>query len=275
MRTPFGQNFLASAPAALRIAEALRCTAEDRVVEIGPGQGALTVHVLPLCAALTAVELDRDLAALLRRRWGHEPKLTVVADDFMNWPLPAKSDRPYKVIGNLPYSAAAAIVQKVLAWSGWDRAVFMVQKEVALRMTAIPGGKAWGLLGLSVQSRANARRLFDVSPGAFRPPPQVVSTVVAFDRLPNPSVADLDAFFKIAHAAFGQRRKTIANSLSHGLGLERSVVETALKELNISPTRRAENLTVEEYDNISEKFRGVFLLPSVKEGGPQGRMRGR
>lgn len=254
MRTPYGQNFLASAPAALRIAEALHSTEEERVIEIGPGQGALTVHLLPRCAALTVVELDHALADLLTRRWGHEPKLKVVSDDFMNWPFPAETDRPYKVIGNLPYSAAAAIVQKVLAWSGWDRAVFMVQKEVALRMTATPGGKAWGLLALSVQSRAKARRLFDVSPGAFRPPPQVDSTVVELERLPTPRVTDLDAFFKIAHAAFGQRRKTLANSLSHGLGMDRPAIETLLKGLQINPTRRAETLTIEEYDQISKKF---------------------
>ncbi len=252
MRTPYGQNFLSSPPAAQRIAESLQCSAEDRVIEIGPGQGALTVHLIPRCSALTVVELDRTLADLLTRRWGHEPKLTVVTDDFMNWPFPAIPDRPFKMIGNLPYSAAAAIVQKVLAWPGWDRAVFMVQKEVALRMTALPGGKTWGLLSLSVQSRAKARRLFDVSPGAFRPPPKVMSTVVELERLPQPRVSNIDAFFKIAHAAFGQRRKTIANSLSHGLGLDRPTIETVLKGLQIETTRRAETLTIEDYDKISK-----------------------
>lgn len=251
MRTPYGQNFLASAPAAQRIAQALRCSTEDRVIEIGPGRGALTQNLMALCSDLTVVELDNALADLLKRRWGHEPKLTVVSSDFMNWPLPSLGDRPFKVIGNLPYSAAAAIVQKVLAWDGWDRAVFMVQKEVGQRMTAVPGGKSWGLLGLSVQSRAKARRLFDVGPGAFRPPPKVMSTVLEFERLPHPRVSNIDAFFKIAHAAFGQRRKTLANSLSHGLGLDRSAVEAVLRNLKITPTRRAETLTIEEYDRIS------------------------
>ena len=254
MRTAYGQNFLVSSPASLRIAEALHSAGEDRVIEIGPGKGALTVHLLPRVKSLTAVELDLDLADLLRRRWGHEPKLTVISEDFLNWPLPPNGASPYKVIGNLPYSAAAAIVQKVLAWDGWDRAVFMVQKEVGLRMGAEPGGKDWGLLALSVQSRAKARRLFDVSPGAFRPPPKVMSTVVELERLPAPRVADIDAFFKIARAAFGQRRKTIANSLSHGLDLSRSAVETILRELDIDPTRRAETLTIEEYDQISKKL---------------------
>ncbi|MBK8574151.1 MAG: hypothetical protein IPN90_00190 [Elusimicrobia bacterium] len=144
MRTPYGQNFLVSAPAAQRIAEALHSTTDDSVIEIGPGRGALTQTLIPLCAALTVVELDQTLADLLVRRWGHEPKLTVVSDDFMNWPLPPAGDRRFQVIGNLPYSAAAAIVQKVLAWEGWGRAVFMVQKEVGVRMTAVPGEKRGG-----------------------------------------------------------------------------------------------------------------------------------
>jgi 16S rRNA A1518/A1519 N6-dimethyltransferase RsmA/KsgA/DIM1 with predicted DNA glycosylase/AP lyase activity len=89
VRTPYGQNFLVSVPAAQHIAEALHSSTGDRVIEIGPGRGALTVHVLPLCHHLTVVELDRTLADLLIRRWGHEPKLSVVSDDFMNWPLPS------------------------------------------------------------------------------------------------------------------------------------------------------------------------------------------
>jgi 16S rRNA (adenine1518-N6/adenine1519-N6)-dimethyltransferase len=162
--------------------------------------------------------------------------------------------RPIKIIGNLPYSAAAAIVQKVLAWPGWDRAVFMVQKEVADRMRAVPGGKSWGLLALSVQSRASVRRLFDVPPGAFRPAPTIVSTVLELNRLSSPRVKDIDSFFKVAHAAFGQRRKTLSNSLCHGLQRERHDVDAVLNELKIDPKRRAETLTIEEYDQLSQKF---------------------
>lgn len=257
MRTAYGQNFLVSSPASLRIAEALHSTGEDHAIEIGPGKGALTVHLLSRCKSLTAVELDLNLADLLKRRWGHEPHLTVISEDFLNWPLPSRDLAPYKVIGNLPYSAAAAIVQKVLAWDGWDRAVFMVQKEVGLRMVAVPGGKAWGLLALSVQSRAKARRLFDVSPGAFRPAPTIVSTVLEFERLPHPRVANVDAFFKVAHAAFGQRRKTIGNSLSNGLNMDRNEVNKILVDLGIDPIRRAETLTIEEYDRVSQKLAKV------------------
>jgi 16S rRNA (adenine1518-N6/adenine1519-N6)-dimethyltransferase len=257
MRAPWGQNFLASPPAALHIVESLRLASDDRVIEIGPGRGALTLHLLPRCASLTVVELDRSLANTLIARWGHETHFKVRQGDFLDWEVPAVEGRPYKVIGNLPYSAAAAIIQKVLPWAGWDRAVFMVQKEVAERITAVPGGKNWGLLALSVQSRAKARRLFDLRPGAFRPAPKVTSTVIELERLAEPSVANLDAFFKVAHAAFGQRRKTLVNSLSHGLSLERAVVEAALGGCGIDPTRRAETLQLEEFNLLAKRLVGV------------------
>ncbi|MBL8024063.1 MAG: ribosomal RNA small subunit methyltransferase A [Elusimicrobia bacterium] len=256
MRAPWGQNFLTSSAVARRIAESLLCGREDHVIEIGPGRGALTSPVLSLCGSLTAVELDQELVSVLAQQWGHDPRLTIVSADFMDWPLPPVRDRPVKVVGNLPYSAAAAIVQKVLAWRGWDRAVFMVQKEVADRMRAVPGGKSWGLLGLSVQSRATVRRLFEVPPGAFRPAPKITSTVLELNRLPSPRVKNIDAFFKVAHAAFGQRRKTLSNSLCHGLNKTRTEVDSVLTELSVNPQRRAETVTIEEFDRISEKWGG-------------------
>lgn len=254
MRAPFGQNFLSSAGVAQRIATALGAGPDDRVIEIGPGRGALTGPVLSRCKHLTAVELDRNLADVLSRRWVHEGRLTVVNKDFMDWELPPVEVGRYKVIGNLPYSAAAAMVQKVLDWAGWDRAVFMVQKEVGLRMAASAGERVWGLLGLSVQSRAKVIRLFDVPPGAFRPVPKVMSTVLELQRLVQPRVTGLERFFKVARAAFGQRRKNIVNSLSHGLDIERSQVESVLTECHVDPSRRPETLTIEDFNRISQKL---------------------
>lgn len=257
MRAPWGQNFLSSPAVAKRIVSSLGGTnprgEPGRVLEIGPGQGALTAPLLEQGAFVTAVELDSKLVAVLKNRWGTDPRLTVTNADFLDWPLPpAGEGAPFRVIGNLPYSAAAAILQKVLAWTGWDRAVFMVQKEVALRITAQPGGKNWGLLALSVQTRANARRLFDVPPGAFRPAPKVMSTVFELERLAQPRTESLERFFKVAHAAFGQRRKTIVNSLSHGLGLDRETVASVLRRLNLDPTRRPETFTLEDFERISK-----------------------
>ena len=216
MRTKWGQNFLVGDATARRIVDALAPRESDAVVEIGPGRGALTLHLLPLVRSLTVVELDRRLAETLKARWGYHPHFHVVAEDFLSWTPPGPSVPPAKLIGNLPYSAAAAILQRALAWDGWDRAVFMVQKEVAERITAVPGGKEWGLLALSVQSRAAVRRLFHVPPGAFRPAPKVMSTVVELSRLTPPPVTDLDVFVETAHGALGQRPNNLPNRLSHG-----------------------------------------------------------
>lgn len=249
MRSKWGQNFLVSEGVSRRIVEALEPS--SRVVEIGPGKGALTEHLLPRTTDLTVVELDERLAQTLRARWGYHPHFRVVNRDFLEWDMPPAGD-PFRFIGNLPYSAAAAIVQKVLASDGWDRAVFMVQKEVAERMTATPGGKAWGLLALSVQSRARARKLFHVPPGAFRPAPQVVSTVIELVRAVPPPVERIGPFFHVAHAAFGQRRKNLLNSLSHGLARDKKAVEKALSAAGLSPTQRPEAVDLEGFKRLTD-----------------------
>lgn len=251
MRSKWGQNFLVGEATARRIVESLSLAPSDDVVEIGPGRGALTLHLLPLVHSLTVVELDQHLAATLKARWGYHPHFHVVAEDFLSWTPPGPSDVPVKLIGNLPYSAAAAILQRALAWDGWDRGVFMVQKEVAERITAVPGGKDWGLLALSVQSRATVSKLFHVPPGAFRPAPKVMSTVLELRRLHPAPVTDLDAFFRTAHAAFGQRRKNLLNSLSHGLDLEKIAVEIALRSAGLDPTQRPETVDIAGFERLT------------------------
>jgi len=274
MRSKWGQNFLVSEGVSRQIVEALGPA--PRVVEIGPGKGALTEHLLPRTTDLTVVELDERLAQTLKARWGYHPHFRVVNRDFLEWEFPPAGD-PLRFIGNLPYSAAAAIVQKVLAGDGWDRAVFMVQKEVAERMTAQPGGKDWGLLALSVQSRARARKLFHVQPGAFRPAPRVVSTVIELVRAVPPSVGRIEPFFRVAHAAFGQRRKNLLNSLSHGLGVEKGVIGAALAAVGIAPTRRPETVDLEGFKRLTDVlFPGdvhaedVVIVPGVSKNTGQG-----
>lgn len=259
---------------ARRIVEALGPA--PRVVEIGPGRGALTEHLLPRTTDLTVVELDDRLAQTLKARWGYHPHFRVVNRDFLEWELPSVGE-PLRFIGNLPYSAAAAIVQKVLAWDGWDRAVFMVQKEVAERMTAEPGGKDWGLLALSVQSRARAHRLFHVPPGSFRPRPQVVSTVIELVRAVPPPVTRIEPFFRVARAAFGQRRKNLLNSLSHGLAREKKTMETAISAAGLAPTQRPETVDVEGFKRLTDVLiprdvhtENVVVVPGVPKNPGQG-----
>lgn len=253
MRSKWGQNFLVHEPTARRIVQALGPGPADRVLEIGPGRGALTEHLLET-AVLTVVELDRVLAESLERRWGGRPGFTVAAADFLRWPLPESGGAPWAVIGNLPYSAAGAILRKVIDWPGWDRAVFMVQKEVAERMVAGPGSRDYGILSLAVAVKARAWKLFHVSPGAFRPAPKVTSTVVALERRAAPLVEDEPGFFRAVHAAFAQRRKTVLNNLAHSLEMAKEDAAGILREAGIDPGRRAETLSWEDFDRLSRRI---------------------
>jgi 16S rRNA (adenine1518-N6/adenine1519-N6)-dimethyltransferase len=277
MRSRWGQNFLVSPAVCRRIVDALNPDPAARVVEIGPGKGALTEHLLPRVGTLTVVELDAPLAATLKARWGYHTHFHVENRDFLEWAPPPPADVPVQFIGNLPYSAAAAIVQKVLAGDGWDRAVFMVQKEVAERMTAQPGGRDWGLLALSVQSRARTRVLFHVPPGAFRPKPQVVSTVIELIRAAPAPVERIEPFFRVARAAFGQRRKNLLNSLSHGLGADKPAVAAILAAAGLSPTQRPETVDVEGFKRLTDLLipgdvhaENVVVVPRVPENPGKG-----
>jgi 16S rRNA (adenine1518-N6/adenine1519-N6)-dimethyltransferase len=255
MRQKWGQNFLVDDRICRGIVDALGAGADDAVLEIGPGKGALTKHLAGKVRALTLVELDRALAERLRARWGDVPGLSVVNEDFLKWPLP-EPGAPVKVAANLPYSAAAAILRRLLEWPGWSEAVVMVQKEVARRMAAGPGSREYGILSLAVQNRATVKALFDVGPGAFKPAPKVVSTVLRLTRLPAPRAPREEAFFRAVHAAFGQRRKTLLNSLAHGLDMEKGKVETALKACGLDPGVRAETVGLEAFEKLSRVLEG-------------------
>lgn len=233
-----------------RISDALGAGPEDAVLEIGPGRGALTRFLAERARTFTAVELDRVLAAELVEKYGAFPGVQIVNEDFLKWALPREGS--FKVIGNLPYNAGTAIIQKVLDWRRWSEAVVMVQKEVARRMVSGPGSGEYGILSLAVQAKAEAKILFDVKPGAFRPAPSVMSSVLRLKPLPSFRLTDEPAFFRIVHAAFGQRRKTLLNSLSHGLKAEKPLVEKALKQCGLNPEARAETVPLDTFDKLSQ-----------------------
>lgn len=254
-RQKWGQNFLADPSIARRIVEALGDVSEKDVFEIGPGRGVLTEHIMGKAGRLTAVEIDRTLFEELQSRWPAGVKL--INADFLKLPLPVDPPRSLTVVSNLPYSAANPILQKILDWPAWREAVVMVQKEVADRIRAKPGTSAYGLLTLSVQGKARVEKLFDVPPGAFRPRPKVTSTVLRLEPLTHSLIKNEEAFFQVAHAAFGQRRKTLLNSLAHGLGLEKKEVEAHLKKATIDPMRRPETLTIEDFNRLAGFFKGA------------------
>lgn len=251
-RRRYSQNFLHDAHYIDRIVAAIDPRPGDRVVEIGPGLGALTAPLVQRAASITAVEIDRDLAARLRSRFA-PGQLTLVEGDALalDWAALAAADpRPLRIVGNLPYHISTPLLFALLPIAAHVRDQhFMLQKEVVDRMVASPGGRDYGRLSVMLQLRYRMARLFVVPPGAFSPAPQVSSAIVRM--LPRP-VAELPAvqeasFARVVTAAFGQRRKTLRNALAGLLD------EPAIRACDVDPGARAEVLPVEAFVALAER----------------------
>ncbi len=247
------QHYLVDPAARDVIAAAADIVPGDSVLEIGPGRGMLTQALLPRARAVVAVELDELLAAQLATALGGPSNLRVVNADFLEFELESLGPGPWKIAANLPYAVATPILQRLLPWPHWTTAVLMFQKEVAERISAQPGGTDYGLLTLSVAIHASAELILELSRESFRPRPQVASAVVLLTRRSEPLVAagEQAAFFRVARAAFGQRRKMALGVLFRSLGLERERVAGAFAELGISSSARAEEIPLELWRGLA------------------------
>lgn len=250
-----GQNFLVDGVHLARIVDAADLTPTDRVLEIGPGQGVLTQALAAHAARVVAVELDDRLIEPLRTRFAGAPHVAIVHGDILALDpaaLMAQEDAPpvYKVVANLPYYITSAVLRHLLEASpAPSLAVVLVQLEVAQRICAAPGDLS--LLAMSVQYYARPRLVSRVPAGAFRPAPKVDSAILRLDLLAEPVArTPAAAFFTVVRAGFGQRRKQLANSLAAGLALNKEAVTAALLAAGIAPTRRAETLTLAEWDRL-------------------------
>ena len=233
-RPKLGQHFLASGAVLERIAAAACPQPVDLVVEIGPGRGALTRKLLQRAARVVAVEVDPALADGLRRDFAAEPRLEIVEADVLTLDL-GRFGRAV-IAGNLPYYITSPILDLALRLAP-PRAVFLVQKEVALRLAAHPGQRDYGFLTVRTAVFADARRLFDVKPQAFRPPPKVDSSVVLFEPRAQPfPVDDTEEFVRFVGECFRHKRKTIRNNLAgiYGSGVVDSWPEAGLRAEQIS-----------------------------------------
>lgn len=247
-----GQHFLKDPSAVSRILHACRLQPSDTVVEIGPGRGALTRPLAASGARLFAVELDRALAAGLDSEFAGKPNVTVIEGDFLELPAEALPADPLKFVGNLPYYVTGPILRRILRWPGWTLAVVMVQDEVADRLVAAPGGKAYGPLTLETALRAEAEKIALVRAGAFSPPPKVDSAVVRLaPRRAELGAASEDAVLEAVYASFGQRRKKILNSVSSILRISKPEAEAALRRAGIDPSARAETLPLEAFVSLA------------------------
>jgi 16S rRNA (adenine1518-N6/adenine1519-N6)-dimethyltransferase len=219
--------------------------AGQRVLEIGPGGGVLTAELLAAGARVIGWELDLDWATELRRRLAGRDLRLVVGDALeIEW---TRLPSPTLVAGNLPYNVATAILERLLPHHDRvPRAAVLVQKEVADRLVAGPRDEAYGSLSVIVAAYAKAKILGRVRPGSFRPPPKVESAFVGFELHSPPLVAEeMPAFIQMVRLAFGQRRKTLRNSLAAGWGKERA--EVVLKAAGVQEKARAEELGLEEF----------------------------
>ena len=253
-----GQNFLIDPKIAEGIISAAQLEAGELVIEIGPGLGALT-ELIAEKAAVTAIELDRTLAELLKKRFAGSPQVEIISGDALTVDFDAlaaaRGFTEYKVIANLPYYITTPLVMRILEKTqNWTSLILMMQKEVADRLAAPPGGKDCGAISLAVQYRAQVEKLFIVPPQAFLPSPAVFSTVARFFKLKQPPVSpvDEDLFFSTIAAAFGQRRKTLLNSLSNSGMREKDFWQQCLAACGVDGQRRGETLSLEEYCCLSD-----------------------
>lgn len=262
----FGQHFLTDTSVLERIVDALAPTAHDRVVEIGPGRGALTDVLRPRVGSLVLVELDRALAQIQRERFADDPSVTVVERDVLDVPLGEIGGDDFLLVGNVPYYITTPILFHTLSDALPRRAVFLVQREVAERITAEPGTGEYGALTVNLRALTNVEHLFDVPPGAFRPPPKVHSAVIRLVPLETPLVgADERAPFRtFVQALFSQRRKQLGTSVRALVrrdatdGVERAGASAlaALARAGIDPTTRPERLTPQEFVRLFRAVRG-------------------
>jgi 16S rRNA (adenine1518-N6/adenine1519-N6)-dimethyltransferase len=250
-RKRFGQHFLTDPGVIDAIVRAISPGADDIIVEIGPGQGAITEPLAQSAGHLHLVELDRDLVAQLRSKYDARDNVTVHEADALKFDFGALGDR-LRIVGNLPYNISTPLLFHLLRYR--DRIVdmhFMLQKEVVERMAAQPGSKAYGRLGIMLGCHLHVESLFDVPPAAFAPPPDVNSAVVRLDPLPPGTFAIEDEYrlSSLVATAFMQRRKTLRNAL-------RSEADADdLEAAGIDPGLRPEQVSIGQYVALSNYLR--------------------
>ncbi|MEM8547908.1 MAG: 16S rRNA (adenine(1518)-N(6)/adenine(1519)-N(6))-dimethyltransferase RsmA [Pseudomonadota bacterium] len=249
-RKRFGQNFLTDSAVINRIARAIAPAADEHLVEIGPGKGALTDHLIDSGCTLDVIELDRDLVPSLLLAFGHKPGFTLHSADALNFDFAslAASPQRLRVVGNLPYNISTPLIFKLLEQAPIIEDMhFMLQLEVVERLAARPGGKSWGRLGIMAQYVCDVEQLFEVPPGAFEPAPKVQSAIVRLrPHRDNPwPPCEPAKLRRVVQASFAQRRKTLRNNLKGMLALE------TIEALQIDPGARAETLELPDFVSLA------------------------
>jgi len=256
LKKSLGQNFLVDNDILDKIVAAANLGSEDKVVEIGPGIGALTERLAQVAKKVVAVELDDRLIPILKKSLAGYDNVEIVHGDALEIDFNQLITGEYKVVANLPYYITTPIIMRLLEENfNVEEIVVMVQKEVAERIVAKPGGKDYGVLSIGVQYHTRPRIAFDVPPSVFIPQPRVDSAVIVLDVVDQPvvDILDKELFFTVVKAAFHQRRKMVRNSLKTApyLNLEKDEVAQVLDEAGIDSRRRAEKISIEKFANLT------------------------
>ena len=247
-RKRFGQNFLKDQSVLDDIVSVIAPQPSDRMLEIGPGMGAMTENLLPHLSRMDVIELDRDLVIYLKNRFPAD-KLTIHQGDALSFDLRtigASRENKWRIVGNLPYNISSPLLFHLMNFSAWiEDQHFMLQREVVERMVAEPGSKAYGRLSVMLQWQYDMELLFIVPPTAFDPMPRVDSAIVRMIPRENPQPCSLVGLEKTVTQAFSQRRKMLRNNLAPLFS------EARLIELGVDPTRRPEDLTVDQFIRLA------------------------
>lgn len=256
-----GQNFLIDGNIVRKIVEKAKITKEDCVLEIGPGMGTLTEELALSAKKVLAIELDKNLLPILDETLEDYENVEIVHGDVLKVDLEKLieeklDNKPVKVVANLPYYVTTPIITKLLESNlNIDSIIVMVQKEVAERMEAKPGGKDYGSLSVFVNFYSIPEIIINVPKTVFMPQPKIDSAVIKLNIKKDLPDIDKDKFFKIVKAAFSKRRKTLLNALSsYGFSIDKEVIKETLEQLNIKPEIRAENLSIEDFIKISKSL---------------------
>jgi len=248
-RKSLGQHFLTDRRILGRIADALHLQGDETVLEIGPGRGALTDILAERAGRLIAIEYDRALAAMLRERYARRSNVLVAEADVLEVSLGELAAGPYVLVGNVPYYITTPILFHALVPPRAERAVYLVQREVAQRLSARPGSKEYGALTVNVAAVARAETLFGVPAGAFAPPPKVESAVVRITPLAEPLISPDEErpFRTLVQGAFGMRRKQMRRVVRSLYALDAERADELLAAAGIEPSDRPEVLSVQQF----------------------------
>ena len=235
-----------------RIADALQLSGTETVIEIGPGRGALTAELLPRAGRLVCIEIDGRLIADLNERFGASPKFTLIEQDVLETNFGELAGGPYVVAGNVPYNITSPILFQAMRHPRADRAVYLIQREVAERIVSATGSEAYGALSINVQAFASAEILFHVPARAFKPVPKVESAVIRVTPRQDPlvDVGSEDRFRRLVVECFSMRRKQMRKVVREIASLDAPGAEAVLGQAGIDPDSRPETVSPEQFARL-------------------------